>query len=339
VNRMNLLDFKKWGFVALLLMLTVTLFVGCGATEETAVPEQEQTEETTVDTEKVEEVTEETAFPVTITDGAGQEVTIESEPQSIVSLIPSNTEIAFALGLGDKIVGVSDYCNYPAETADIEKVGAMQMDEEKILSLLPDLALLTPYQYSSATETIEKFKAAGINVIVVADATSFKDVYAAIGLIAEATGTQEKAEEIIAEMEQRLAEVTEKAQAITEKKTVWVEVSPGPEIYTTGKGTFMHEMLGAIQAINAAGEQEGWVMLTEEEIVQLNPDVIITTYGYYIENPSAGVLAREGWGEVPAIKNEQVFDVDNDTVTRPGPRLIDGVETLAKIIYPEIFNQ
>jgi iron complex transport system substrate-binding protein len=79
--------------------------------------------------------------------------------------------------------------------------------------------------------------------------------------------------------------------------------------------------------------------MTEEEIVTLNPDVIITTYGYYVENPAEGVLNRAGWEEVPAIKDKQVFDVNNDTVTRPGPRLIDGVETLAKLIYPEIFDK
>ena len=101
----------------------------------------------------------------------------------------------------------------------------------------------------------------------------------------------------------------------------------------------MHEMLESIQATNAAEEHEGWVKLTEEEIVKLNPDVIITTYGYYVENPKEQVLAREGWAEVPALKKQQVFDVDSDTVTRPGPRLIEGVETLAELIYPEIFKQ
>ena len=101
----------------------------------------------------------------------------------------------------------------------------------------------------------------------------------------------------------------------------------------------MHEMLESIQATNAAEDQEGWVKLTEEEIVQLNPDVIITTYGYYVDNPKAEqVLAREGWAEVTSCKKGQVFDVDSDTVTSPGPRLIEGVETLAELIYPEIFE-
>ena len=141
-------------------------------------------------------------------------------------------------------------------------------------------------------------------------------------------------------MKERLQAIKDKAAAsVTDKKKVWVEVSPAPDIFTTGKNTFMHEMLESIQATNAAEDQDGWVKMTEEEIVKLNPDVIITTYGYYVEDPKAEVLAREGWAEVPAVKNGNVFDVDSDTVTRPGPRLIEGVETLAELIYPEIFKQ
>jgi iron complex transport system substrate-binding protein len=159
-------------------------------------------------------------------------------------------------------------------------------------------------------------------------------------MIAAATGTEVEAEEIIADMKDRHEAIKEKAEeSVTDKKKVWVEVSPAPDIFTTGQNTFMHEMLESIQAINAAEDHDGWVKLTEEEIVQLNPDVIITTYGYYVENPSNDVLSRDGWAEVPAVKDEQVFDVDNDTVTRPGPRLIEGVETLAELIYPEIFKQ
>ena len=159
-------------------------------------------------------------------------------------------------------------------------------------------------------------------------------------MIGKATSTESEAQEIVTDMQDRLEALkTKAAESITDKKKVWVEVSPAPDIFTTGKNTFMHEMLESLQSVNAAEEHEGWVTLTEEEIVELNPDVIITTYGYYVENPKNQVLARAGWAEVPAIKNEQVFDIDNDTVTRPGPRLIEGVETLAELIYPEVFKQ
>lgn len=328
---MNNLKVKKWSIVSALLILLMSFLVGCGGAQ------QQETNNKELNETAQQDKSDGTSFPVTVVDGTGKEVVIDKEPKTIVSLVPSNTEIAFALGLGKKIVGVSDYDNYPKEVEKIEKVGAQDMNVEKIMSMQPDLALVTPFHYENHAEILEQYKKVGINVIVVNDAKSFEDVYKTITLVGTATGTQDKAEEIISDMKQSLAEVKEKAKAVKEKKKVWVEVSPSPDIFTTGKGTFMNEMLESINAVNVASDQEGWVKFTEEEIVDLNPEVIITTYGYYVENPAQGVLSRAGWTEVPAIKNEQVFDVDNDTVTRPGPRLIDGIETLGKLIYPEIF--
>lgn len=322
---------NKWGLLSVVLLLSIFMIVGCGSQED-----QLQSEETTQEESNTENSK---SFPVTITDDAGQEVTIESEPESIVSIQASNTEIAFALGLGDKVKGVSDYDNYPPEALEIEKVGGQDINVEKVLSLQPDIALVTDYHYETHPDILKQFEQAGTKVIVVGETSSFEEVYKNIEMIGQATGTEEKANEIVTDMKNRLAVIKEKAAEIKEKKKVWVEVSPSPDIFTTGKNTFMHEMLESIQAVNAAEDQEGWVKLTEEEIVTLNPDVIITTYGYYVDNPSEQVLARKGWADVPAIKNKQVFDVDNDTVTRPGPRLIEGVETLAKLIYPEVFEK
>jgi iron complex transport system substrate-binding protein len=339
----------KWSQLALILMIAMALFVaGCGAqdtgtveepVEETNGEESKDTNQEVVKEEEAEEEAEDESvsnFPVTIIDGAGEEVTIESEPQTIISVLPSNTEMAFALGLGDKIIGVSAWCNFPAEVSEIDVVGDMTMDAELILAKLPDVLLLSPYQYTNQSEAVEQFKAAGIKAIVIQDASSFDDVYNSMLLLGKATGAESEAESIISEMKEALAVIKDKAKAVTEQKKVWVEVDPS--LYTTGKGTFMHEMLESIQAINAAGDQEGWSQLTEEAVVELNPDVIIYTYGYYIENATEGIMNRSGWADVSAVKNEQVFGVDNDTVVRPGPRLIDGVETLAKLIYPEIFK-
>ncbi|HWO95846.1 MAG TPA: ABC transporter substrate-binding protein [Bacillus sp. (in: firmicutes)] len=327
---------KKWGLFIVVLLLSTAIMVGCGTQEQSTQDENHGGEEAAVSNGK--ESGQE--FPVTITDDANRKVTIDAEPEKIVSIQASNTEIAFALGLGDKIIGVSDYCNYPEEALKIEKVGAQDINAERVLTLLPDIALVTDYHYKTHPEILKQFEEAGIDVIVVGSAESFKDVYSNIEMIGKATGSETEAKEIVSDMKQRLNTIKEKAaEEIKDKKKVWVEVSPAPDIFTTGTHTFMHEMLESIQAVNAAEKHEGWVKLTEEEIVKLNPDVIITTYGYYVENPRDQVLGREGWTEVPAVKNEQVFDVDNDTVTRPGPRLIEGVETLAELIYPEVFKQ
>jgi iron complex transport system substrate-binding protein len=324
---------KKWGLLSFVLLLSMAMMVACGTAEQ-------NTKEEVVTGEEKSGQDSEQQFPITITDDANREVTIDAEPETIVSIQASNTEIAFALGLGEKIVGVSEYCNYPPEALEKEVVGAQDINSELILTLLPDIALVTDYHYNTHPEILQQFEDAGIKVIVVGSATSFADVYDKIKMIGKATGTEPEAQEIVTDMKDRLEAIkTKAAEYITDKKKVWVEVSPAPDIFTTGTNTFMHEMLDSLQAVNAAEEHEGWVTLTEEEIVELNPDVIITTYGYYVENPKNQVLSRAGWAEVPAIKNELVFDVDNDTVTRPGPRLIEGVETLAELIYPEVFKQ
>ncbi|WP_044747982.1 ABC transporter substrate-binding protein [Bacillus alveayuensis] len=314
-------------------LLTFGFIVGCSnESAGNTQPKQDAKQETK---------TEEAAFPVTLTDGSGEEVTIDAEPQKIVSLMPSNTEIAYELGLAEKIVGVSDFDNYPKDVENKEKIGdLMNLNIEKIISLQPDLVLAHASGENQQKDGWQQLKDAGITVLVVNDATTFEGVYQSIELIGKATGTTEKANEIIENMKTKLNDIQEKAKAIKEeeKVTVWVEVSPAPEIYTAGKGTFIHDMLEMISAKNAAGDQEGWPMYTEEKAVALNPDVIVTTYGYYVQNAAEQVMARPAWKDVPAVKNKRVYDVHSDLVTRPGPRLIEGVEELAKVIYPEVFK-
>ncbi|MGR3765999.1 ABC transporter substrate-binding protein [Rossellomorea sp. NS-SX7] len=327
---------KKINLLLLALLLSIGVIAGCGNNGDTvngkaggdsADQEQAENQETA-------------AFPVIIKDAVDNEVTIEEKPEKIVSLIPSNTEIAFELGLADKVVGVSDFDNYPPEAAEKEKIGGMEFNVEKILSLSPDLVLAHASVMGSATDALQQIRDAGITVLVVHDAKSFEEVYSTIEMIGKATDANEQAEETIGKMKDDLQAVKEKAAEVSkeEKKSVFVEVSPAPEIYTPGSDTFMDEMLTLINADNAAAEQEGWVKMNEEAIIALNPDVIVTTYGYYTENPKDLVLSREGWEGVPAIKNEQVYDVHSDLVTRTGPRLVQGVEELAKAVYPDLFK-
>lgn len=336
---MNWTNFKKTGWLWFVVLLVAMIITGCGADSNTEANELQDptgTEQSPVEEQADTKVAGH--FPATIIDDAGREVTIEEEPQTIISVLPSNTEILFALGAGDRIIGVSDFCNYPAATESITKLGFGDLNTERILELLPDMFFVQDYYYYQHEEILDLFEQAGITVVVVGSAESFDETYASIQMVADAVGVSDQAEVIILEMKQRLETVKEQAKQVTEPKVVWIEVQPAPNIFTTGQGTYMHEMLELIQAVNAAGDQEGWISLTEEEIVQFNPDVIITTYGQYVDDPVEEVLSRDGWGEIPAVKNRQVFDVDNDTVTRPGPRLIDGVEALAELIYPEIFE-
>nr|WP_250886437.1 ABC transporter substrate-binding protein [Bacillus sp. SM2101] len=330
-----MLNIKKYFPTVFIVILSFILLVGCGQTE---VKNNEAS--TNVEQETKVDDKAESSFPVTITDGLGNDVTIEEEPQAIVSLIPSNTEIAFALGLGDKMVGVGDWADYPPEVADIARVGGTEFNVEKVISLNPDVVLAHASSAHSSTEGLQQLRDAGINVVVVNNATSFKAVYDSIKMISVVTGTEENADKIISDMTEKLNLIKEKSAEIKEadQKVVWIEISQAPDLFTTGKGTFMHEMLEAIGAINAAGDQEGWPQFTEEDAVLLKPDVIVITYGYYVDNAVDQVLARDAWQEVPAVKNKLVFDINSNLVTRSGPRLIEGVEELAKAVYPDIYQ-
>lgn len=332
---------KRWGLFSLVFFLSLALLAGCGSDSKDPAKQQEKDETSSTETLDKEngDNSETELFPVTFTDDVGREVTIDKEPESLISIQTSNTEILYALGVGDRLIGVSDYCNYPPEALEVEKVGGQTMNAELVMTLLPDVVFVTKYHYDNHENILKQYEEAGITVVVTGSATSFDDAYQTMEMLATSTGTTTKADEIIQDMKDRRAAIEEKAKEIKEPKKVWVEVSPGPDITTTGTKTFMHEMLETIHATNAAEDHEGWVKLTEEEIVALNPDVIVTTYGYYIDNPTEEVLARDGWQEVNAVKNGLVFDVDSDMVTRPGPRLIEGVEQLAKLIYPEVFGE
>ncbi|MFD4927562.1 ABC transporter substrate-binding protein [Peribacillus butanolivorans] len=319
---------KIYGLI-LVMLLTAGMMVGCNDTSKEGTKEKQQTNHT-----------ENQAFPITIKDATGEKVTIEEQPKKIVTLIPSNTEVVFALGLGKKVVGVSDNDNYPEETKEIEKVGGMEMNTELIVSLKPDLVLAHASSAHNSNEGLQQLKDAGIDVLVVNDAQSFDEVYESIDMIGQATGEHDKAKEIVANMKTKLKKIQEKAKSVKdeERKTVLVEVSPSPDIYTPGKNTFMNEMLNIISAENAAAELDGWAKIDEESMIAANPDVIITTYGYYTKDPVSEVTGRKGWEDVAAVKDGQVFDVHSDLVTRSGPRLIEGVEELAKSVYPNLFD-
>jgi len=320
---------KKLYSLLLVVLLTVGVLAGC-AEKKDQVNEENKT--------SVEKKTAEITYPLTLTDATKTKVTIEKKPEKIVSLIPSNTEIVFALGLDKEVVGVTDFDNYPEAATKKEKIGGQEINLEKIISLKPDLVLAHASWASNSEAGLQQLKDAGIAVFVVNDAQNFDQVFDSIDMIGKATGETVKANEIISGMKEKLEDIKAKASEIKEKKKVLVEVSPAPEIYTSGKNTFMDQMLRLINAENIANDQEGWIKIDQEAMIKRNPDVIVTTYGYYVKNPVDQVLTRKGWETVNAVKNKHVVDVDSDRVTRTGPRIVEGVEDLAKAVYPDIFK-
>lgn len=310
--------------------LAAILLTACGQEEVKPVDNE------TPATETEQEVSN---FPLTIKDVTENKITLEEAPEAIVSMIPSNTEILFGLDLGDKVVAVSDYDNYPAETESIEKIGGQEFNVEKIISLNPNLVLAHESGLGMGEAGLQQLRDAGLNVFVVKTAANFDEVYETMTTIGQLTGATAEAEEMVQTMKADVAEIQEKTATVETKKSVFIEVSPAPEIYTTGANTFMNEMINLINAENVAGDQEGWIKMDPEEIVLRNPDVILTTYSSYMPDAVDQVLAREGFAEVTAVKNKAVMNVNEDTTSRSGPRLTEGLLEMAKAVYPEVFSE
>ncbi|MBS4223470.1 ABC transporter substrate-binding protein [Lederbergia citrea] len=325
---------KKLNGLFAALLLVFGLLAACGTNAE---PKKEDTNKEPV-SEQANEANEE-SFPVTIKDAADKDVVIKKKPEKIVSLIPSNTEIVYALGEGNTIVGVSERDNYPEEVADKEKVAGMELNIEKIISLEPDLVLAHASTATMWEAGLKQLEDSNVTVLVVNDSQSFDEVYTSIEMVGKATGNTAEADQLIQDMKSKLDEMKKQGESISaeEQKSVFVEVSPAPEIYATGQNTFMNEMLDVINAKNAVSE-EGWVQLNEEAVIKLNPDVFVITYNFE-KNASDKVLKRAGWQDITAIKEKQVHEVNEDLVSRPGPRIVEGVEELAKAIYPDVFGK
>ncbi|MBB4823131.1 iron complex transport system substrate-binding protein [Sporosarcina luteola] len=326
---------KKFWQLWLTAVLATLLLTACGTSDDTK-KEDTSTEQTGGQTAGEAEQAA-PAFPVTLTDAVGNEITFDEAPKKIVSLQASNTEILFALGLNDEIVGVTDFDNYPEEALEKEKVGGMEFNVEQIISMNPDVVFANEMGQSSGEEGWQQIRDAGIKVFVVKNAANFDETYETIHTIGQATGKTEEAEKIVADMKAKVDEVVAKTKDIETKKRVFVETSDAPEIYTPGKGTFMQEILDMIGAENVV-TQEDWVMISPEEIVKQNPDVIIVMYSY-VPDIVESVKNRDGFSDITAVKEDRVIQVDENLTSRTGPRLAQGLEEVAKAVYPEAFGE
>ncbi len=318
---------KKLWQLGFMLVMAFTLLVGCGQSD-SKKPEAEN--KTTQSENKT------ATYPLTVTDDTDNKVEFKQEPTKIVSLMPSNTEILFALGLDDHVIGVTDNDTYPEAATKKDKVGGMELNIEKIISLKPDAVFAHGMIAESAKSGIQQLRDAGIPVFVVKNASNFEETYESIKTIGKITNRSAKADQIVEDMKAKVKDVQAKV-ADVKKRNVFVENSDEPEIYTAGKDTFMQEILNLANVKNVADDQSGWFKIDPEEIIKRDPDVYLITYNY-VPNIVEKVKKRQGFKDLKAIKNDRVVQVDPDKTSRPGPRLAEGLEEVAKAVYPEAFK-
>ncbi len=276
--------------------------------------------------------------PISVVDDAGRTVEMAETPQRIISLAPSNTEILFALDLGNKVVGVTDFCDYPEEAQAIEKVGGLEYNLEKIVALDPDLVLAiggSPAQVEKATE-MEKLDL----TVLVLEPGDVEGIMDNIELVGKATGAEKEADELVAQMRTRFDDITAKAKGAASSPKVFFELdaTDPSKPYTPGPGSFIDALITLAGGSNiGASAKMQWVQLSTEDIIAQDPDIIVlgdANYGVTVEM----VKERPGWGVISAVQNDAIYPIDDVLVSRPGPRIIDGLESLARIIHPELFE-
>ncbi len=280
------------------------------------------------------EAAQATAYPLTVKDVTGTELTFEAAPQRIITLLPSETEIVYAIGAADSLVGVDDYSNYPKEAESLEKIGNMDVNFEKVLSLKPDLVLAS---YTMGKAAVDKLRSLNIPVYAT-DPKTYDAVVEKVKQIGQIINKNEQAAEVAAHMQQVREQV---AAAVKDapKPNVYLEFAPG---WTVGKGEFLDELISIAGGANIA-TQPGWYEIDAESVVKSNPDQIIyasMTVAEGEKNPILSAIeARPGWDAINAVKNKLLFEVDQDPLTRVGPRLAEGLLEVARKLHPDLAGQ
>jgi len=266
-------------------------------------------------------------------DSNGRKIVFEEAPKRIISTAPNVTESLFALGAEDKLVGRTDYCNYPEEAASIDSIGTLtEANIEKIIELEPDVVIAASF---FKEENIKKLEALGVKVAVVISQENFEGVYENIRNIALLANKEVKAEEIIKEMQEKVKYIKETVEPL-ETKSVYYIIGHGESgDYTATGDTFIGKMLEIAGGRNVAKEATGW-KFSLEKLVEADPEVVITES----DAPNmAGLKEANGYKDLTAIKTGKFYGVDKDMVSRMSPRLADGLLQIAKSIHPEAFEE
>ena len=277
-------------------------------------------------------------FPIHVTDALGRQVILQAFPRRIVSLAPSNTERLFAVGAGPAVVGVTTVDTYPPEVATVRKIGGFvpkSISIETIVSLKPDLVLAAGEIQRPAIEALERL---GIAVVAIEDPGSFDEVYTAITLVGRLTGHEQEASQVVQVMQARLARVRQAVAMLPQEKrvTVFYEVYDAP-LMTVGRSTIIGQMLEMAGWINIFADVPGrYPQVSSEEVVKRNPDCILGHTGHQLALTAAQIGQRPGWNHITAVKHQCIRLLNGDTVARPGPRLAEALEAIAKALYPDL---
>ena len=283
-------------------------------------------------------------FPMSVVDGFGRNVTIPRVPQRVVSLSPSSTEVLFGIGAGSRVVGVTRYCDYPPEVlvrvgdGSLKVVGGFtDPNIEVIVSLKPDLILASS---DLQKEIVSNLEAKGLIVFCSAPRT-IDEIVENVRVVGRILGLPESAESLAQSMSMRIDTIVNKTRQVADRPRIYYEVWYDP-LMSVGRGTYVNDLIALAGGINIfAGSTAPYPVVNSETVIVADPQIIIVSKGYMgaIEETRSKIRDRPGWSSISAVRNNRIYAIDEDTVYRHGPRIVDGLETLALIIHPELFPE
>jgi len=272
-------------------------------------------------------------------DGLNRPVELQGIPKRIVSLAPSNTEILFAIGAGKQVVGRDSFSNYPAQAASVQDIGGStgKYDTEAIVALKPDLVLAGEINTPELVNSLQKL---GLTVYYLPNPTTLEGMFANLETVGQLTGHSSEAAALVKSLTARVAAVDARIKTATTSPAVYYELdaTDPTKPYTAGPGTFVDLLLTRAGGNNVGKSLKSqWAQISLEQLVVANPSIIILGDAAYGTTPDA-LKQRAGWGSLAAVKNGQIYPIDDNLISRPGPRLVDGLEALAKLLHPEVYK-
>lgn len=280
--------------------------------------------------------------PTTMQDREGNEFNVPKEVNTIISTAPSNTEVLVALGLADKLVAVDKYsADVEGISEDLPKIDFRNPDAEAIIALNPDIVIASGHNKAGDEDPFALIKEAGIPVAYIPSSYSIDGIYGDIEFIASLTDTEKEGKDLINSMKKEVEAIKAIGDTITDKKNIYFEIGAGSGLYTFGNETFLNEMIETIGATNIFGEENSWITVTPEAVIDANPDVILAnTPGTNEAGLTAveDIVSREGWDTITAVKNSDVYKIDKNSSSRASQNIIKALKEMAKAVYPDEYK-
>ena len=259
--------------------------------------------------------------------------------ENIVVIGPSVTEIVVALGLGDSIIGTDDFSALiDGVPSDIPIFNMWGLDAEQLIALQPDILIVTEMVMNMlGNDPLRVFSDIGTELHYVASSASIEGIAEDIRFVAEVLDRESRGEELIADMMQIIDEIRAIGETITDRRTVYIEINPAPSMFSLGRGTFLNEMIEIIGAVNVFADEDGWISVSDEAIITIDPDVILSTSEDAVGAVDE-IIGRPGWSHLTAVQNGDVFRIDADSASRSNHNIVIALREMAVAVYPEYFR-